>query len=108
MRLPIRIAAAGLCSLSLTACATLGGSSPEKALLSAETAFNVAATAERDFCPDGVPKTAQCAHGDLLRHQAYSALLVARAAYKVGKTPDVASILALTGQLTALFPPKGS
>lgn len=103
------ILAAGLCTASLAACATIGGgSSPTAVMLQIETGAHVAFTAERDACPDGVVKTAQCVKGDNLRHEAYKALLVARAAYKVGKTPDPASILALTSQLTILFPPKVS
>lgn len=96
----------GMGCVALVGCATLSGPSPSKALLTAEAAFNVAANGELEMCPSGATKTPQCAKADILRHEAYAALLAARATYKTGRTPNTASILALTAQLTALLPHK--
>lgn len=107
----IMLAVAAAAALGLAACATPGGADSyhvqaEKVLLAAEGGFNVAATAERAFCPDGVVKTSTCTRGDDLRHQGYQLLLAARTAYNNGQVPDTAALTALTAQLVALVPPK--
>lgn len=89
----------------------MGGSfhtSAEKVLIGAEGAYNAAASAELDAKGSGVLKGAALTRADDLRHQGYQALLAARTAYNAGAAPDVASITALTTQLLALVPKKGS
>lgn len=90
-------------ALTLAACATPSAHrTAEQAMLTAETAFNVAAQAELDAKAAGLLSPAQAAQGDDIRHKAYSALLVARAAYAAGNVPNVGAVTALTEPLLNL------
>lgn len=104
----LALACAPVC---LSACSTTSGavSAPttpaqaaQRAMLAAETAFNVAATAELDAKGTGLLTGASAAKADAIRHQAYTALLAARATYALGQTPDPTALLLLTNQLLAL------
>lgn len=74
----------------------------ERAMLAAETAFNVAATAELDAKATGILAGDNVTKADAIRKQAYQVLVGLRAVYAAGKTPDLASLLLLTNQLLAL------
>lgn len=104
------LAAVFLCA-PLGACNTL--SSPpaqaltpaqvaQRAMLTAETAFNVAATAELDAKALGLLKGEKAARADQIRKDAYTTLLGLRAVYAAGQTPDATSLLVLTNQLLVL------
>lgn len=97
--------------LALSACSTTSGAAStvttpaqaaQRAMLAAETAFNVAATAELDAKGTGLLKGDNAVKADALRHQAYTVLLAARATYALGQTPDPTALLLLTNQLLAL------
>lgn len=104
------LAAAFLCA-PLGACVTRPATPAEaltpaqvaqRAMLAAETAFNVAATAELDAKAMGILKGAQAVRADQVRKDAYTTLLGLRAVYAAGQTPDATSLLILTNQLLAL------
>lgn len=103
-----RLAAALLCA-PLGACVTAGvpaattpAQTAQRAMLTAETAFNVAATAELDAKAMGLLTGEKAARADQARRDAYQALLGLRAIYAAGRTPDTVSFLALTNQLLVL------
>ncbi|MDB5447637.1 MAG: hypothetical protein JWQ97_2954 [Phenylobacterium sp.] len=112
MRSSLRAAAAALVLLSapLGACVTHPGQTPAaiyaqsatQAMLAAETVFSVAAQAEMDAKATGLLAGAKAAEADDLRHQAYQVLLTARAAYKLGRSPDTTALIQLTTQILAL------
>lgn len=102
--------ACGLLCAPLGACSTPGSpaapataaQTAQRAMLMAETAFNVAATAELNAKGTGVLAGDRAVRADAIRHQAYAALLALRATYAAGRSPDVASFLLLTNQLLML------
>lgn len=104
------LAAVLICTapMALTACATRAGPSvtahqtAQRAMLAAETAFNVAATAEIDAKATGILVGDNAVKADAIRKQAYQVLLSLRAVYAAGKTPDLTSLLLLTNQLLIL------
>ncbi len=110
----LRASALALALISVSACATPGLDGPPganapsaaqtatRAMLAAETAFNVAATAELDAKSVGLLTGANAERADGIRRQAYAALLTLRAVYQAGKTPDSTSLLVLTNQLLLL------
>lgn len=112
MKLPALAAALALaCApLALSGCATPSGTSTattpaqaaQRAMLAAETMFNVAATAELDAKGAGLLAGANAVKADAIRHQAYTVLLAARATYALGQSPDPAALLLLTNQLLLL------
>lgn len=92
--------------LSLAGCATpapaTAAQSAQRAMLAAETAFNLAATAELDAKATGVLTGDNAVKADAIRRQAYQVLLSLRAVYAAGRAPDVMSLLVLTNQLLVL------
>lgn len=74
----------------------------QRTMLAAETAYNVAATAELDAKGAGLLKGDNAVRADAIRKQAYQVLLGLRSTYSLGKTPDAAALLTLTNQLLAL------
>jgi len=74
----------------------------QRAMLTAETAFNVAATAQLDAKAVGLLTGEEAARADQIRKDAYQALLAVRAVYAAGQAPDLTSLLLLTNQLLAL------
>lgn len=110
----LRAGVMALALIGLSACATPGpigpgGANPPtvaqtstRAMLAAETAFNVAATAELDAKSVGLLTGDNAVKADNIRRQAYAVLLTLRAAYQAGRTPDSASLLILTNQLLLL------
>lgn len=107
--LSVALAAAMLCA-PLGACSTMGGlpaattpaQTAQRAMLTAETAFNVAATAELDAKAMGLLTGDKLTKADQMRHDAYQALLGLRAVYASGATPNAAGFLILTNQLLIL------
>lgn len=73
-----------------------------KAMLAAETAFNVSATAELDAKSVGLLTGDNAVKADATRKQAYAVLVGLRAVYAAGQSPDLASLLVLTNQLLVL------
>ena len=73
-----------------------------RAMLAAETAFNVAATAELDAKGVGLLTGEKAEEADRIRKDAYQVLLALRAAHAAGETPNLTSLLVLTNQLLAL------
>lgn len=110
----LRASLVALALICLSACAAPGPTGPvtgnpptaaqasTRAMLAAETAFNVAATAELDAKSVGLLTGDKAVRADNLRKQAYAVLLTLRAAYQAGKAPDSASLLILTNQLLLL------
>lgn len=109
MKRLITAALAAVCmSAVLAGCASTGSANltpakvSEDTLLAAESAFNVAATAEEDAKASGVLAGAKATKADADRHQAYQVLLTLRAAYKAGQTLDPTALLALTNDMLTL------
>jgi len=112
MRVRPILAAALLCAAPLAACGTTPAASPpsaasvqsaaQKAMLAAETAFNVAATAELDAKGTGILSGQNAVKADAIRKEAYQVLVGLRTVYAAGKTPDLGALLALTNQLLTL------
>lgn len=104
----IALASLAGCLALTTGCATLsaltGGEGATKLMLVTTESFNAAAEAELQAKASGLLTGSQASQADEARRKAYSALLVARAAYHTGRTPDVASVTALVASLTALTP----
>jgi predicted small secreted protein len=99
------------CAPSLSGCATTSAAgstavtpaqAAQRAMLAAETAFNVAATAEIDAKGTGLLKGDNAAKADGIRKQAYTVLVGLRATYALGKSPDPVALLLLTNQLLML------
>lgn len=103
-------AALAICCAPLAGCVTPPGppvavtpaQAAARAMLTAETAFNVSATAQLDAKAVGLLTGEEAAKADRIRKDAYTALLALRAVYATGRTPDLTSLLLLTNQLLAL------
>lgn len=108
MRRLITVAIAAVCASTLVAgCASTGAKiTPaqvqEDTLLAAESAFNVAATAEEDAKASGALTGSAAVKADADRKKAYQVLLTMRAAYKAGQTLDPAALLAVTNDMLVL------
>lgn len=107
----LAVAVALACApLALSGCATPSGASTattpaqaaQRAMLAAETVFNIASTAELDAKGTGLLTGAAAVKADAIRKQSYQVLLRLRAAYAAGQSPDLVSLLLLTNQLLAL------
>ena len=95
-------------ALGLASCATMAPGNyhiqAERALLTVETSYHAAASAELDAKAAGLLTGDNATQADELRHKGYSALLVARAAYNNGQMPDTLAIAQITTQILALIP----
>lgn len=96
--------------MPLAGCGTLLGAEPQltltKSLLGVEGLFNAAAQAELDAKAGGFLTGADADRADKARHDAYAGLVVAEAAYKAGRSPDIASVTELIQQLQILTPKR--
>ena len=93
--------------LALSACVHAGGATAtphqvaEEVMVSAESAYNVAATAEVEAKAAGLLTGTKATQADQIKAQAYAALKAMRIVYANGGTPDATQLLSFTNDLLA-------